>query len=178
MSFPLLPFPVWLAVCVRGLQASTAKAPVAKANFADQFSRKPGLPNSGKLLTNFSSVAETGSLGVAITSSGGVGGVRQCSQSSASLRRASYRSFAPLNGARTYGFGASSIRNKVHFGWSDEKLLGEPLGSFDVDSLTLLEFVMEVETAYNVELNEEEVNWCKNVADLVALVATARNGSN
>ena len=68
--------------------------------------------------------------------------------------------------------------SKVHFGWSDEKLLGEPLGSFDADSLTLLEFVMEVETAYNVELNEEEVNRCKNVADLVALVATARNGSN
>lgn len=62
-----------------------------------------------------------------------------------------------------------------HFGWSDERLLGEPLEALGVDSLTLLEFVMEVENEYNVELNEEEVNSCVNVADLVALVATAQN---
>ena len=68
--------------------------------------------------------------------------------------------------------------SKTHFGWNDEKLLSEQLDARDVDSLTLLEFVMEVENAYNVELNEEQVNRCKSVADLVMLVATARNGAN
>jgi acyl carrier protein len=37
---------------------------------------------------------------------------------------------------------------------------------------------MAVENTYGVELDEEDVNRCKNVGDLVALVAVARNGSN
>jgi acyl carrier protein len=68
--------------------------------------------------------------------------------------------------------------SSIHFNWSDEKLLNEPLEALDVDSLTLLEFVMQVESAYDVELDEEDVNRCQNVGDLVALVAAARNGSN
>jgi acyl carrier protein len=72
------------------------------------------------------------------------------------------------------GFEHSSI----HFNWSDERLCTEPLDKLGVDSLTLLEFVMEVENAYDVILDEEDVNRCKNVGDLVALVAAARNGSN
>ena len=35
-----------------------------------------------------------------------------------------------------------------------------------------------LENAYDVELDEEDVNRCTNVGDLVALVAAARNGSN
>jgi acyl carrier protein len=66
--------------------------------------------------------------------------------------------------------------SETHFGWSDEKLLNESLEALEVDSLTLLEFVMRVENDYDVELNEDEVNRCKNVADLVALVAAARDG--
>jgi acyl carrier protein len=73
----------------------------------------------------------------------------------------------------------SGLENSsVHFGWSDERLLNEPLEKLGVDSLTLLEFVMEVENAYSVSLDEEDVNRCRNVGDLVALVASARNGSN
>ena len=73
----------------------------------------------------------------------------------------------------------SGLENSsTHFSWTDEKLLGEPLEALGVDSLILLEFVMAVENAYGVELDEEDVNRCKNVADLVALVAAARNGSN
>ena len=45
-----------------------------------------------------------------------------------------------------------------------------------MDSLTLLEYVMAVEEAFNVELDEDEVNACGNVADLVQLVEIARNG--
>jgi acyl carrier protein len=72
------------------------------------------------------------------------------------------------------GFENSSI----YFHWSDEQLLSEPFEKLGVDSLTLLEFVMKVESAYDVELNEEDVNRCKSVGDLVALVAAARNASN
>lgn len=64
-----------------------------------------------------------------------------------------------------------------HCGWSDERLLKEPLEALEVDSLTLLQVVMEVETAYDVELDEGDVNRCSNVGDLVQLVLAARNGS-
>jgi acyl carrier protein len=38
----------------------------------------------------------------------------------------------------------------------------EPLEAFQVDSLTLLEFVMAVEEEFNVEIDEDEVSaiWC------------------
>lgn len=72
------------------------------------------------------------------------------------------------------GLGNSS----THFAWSDEELLKAQFDALGVDSLVLLEFVMEVENAYNVSLNEEDVNRCERVADLVALVAAARNGAN
>jgi len=53
----------------------------------------------------------------------------------------------------------------------------EPLEAFQVDSLTLLEFVMAVEEEFNVEIDEDEVNACTNVGDLVRLVTAARDGS-
>ena len=62
-----------------------------------------------------------------------------------------------------------------HFGWSDDRLLQEPLEAFEIDSLTLLEFVMAVEEAYGIELDEDDVNRCANVGDLVQLVTAARN---
>ncbi len=37
-------------------------------------------------------------------------------------------------------------------------MLQEPLEALEVDSLTLLEYVMAVEEAFNVELDEDEVN--------------------
>ena len=46
--------------------------------------------------------------------------------------------------------------------------------SFDVDSLTLLDFVMRVESAYDVELDEAEVNSCQTVRELAALVTAAK----
>jgi acyl carrier protein len=65
-----------------------------------------------------------------------------------------------------------------HFVWSDERLLNEPMETFDLESLTLLAFVLEIESAFGVELDEEDVNRCKRIGDLVALIAAARNGSN
>jgi acyl carrier protein len=66
----------------------------------------------------------------------------------------------------------------VHFSWSDERLLAEPWEGLEIDSLTILEFVMEIENAYEVQLDEEDVNLCKNVGDLIDLVVAARNGTN
>jgi acyl carrier protein len=77
-----------------------------------------------------------------------------------------FRDLADLNNSPTHG------------GWSDERLLQEPLAALQVDSLTLLEYIMAVEEAFNVELDEDEVNACENVGDLVRLVAAVRNGSN
>jgi acyl carrier protein len=58
--------------------------------------------------------------------------------------------------------------------WDDVKLLAEPLESLDVDSLMLLDYVMRIESAYDVELDEAEVNSCRTVGELVALVVAAK----
>ncbi len=79
--------------------------------------------------------------------------------------------------ARIFREAAGLNNSSEHCDWSDERLLKEPLEALEVDSLTLLEFVMAVETAYEVELDEDEVNRCSNVGDLVQLVMTARDGS-
>ena len=79
--------------------------------------------------------------------------------------------------ARIFRDIADLKNSKTHFAWSDERLLQEPLEALQVDSLTLLEYVMAVEEAYAVELDEDDVNRCENVDDLVQLVTAARNGS-
>jgi acyl carrier protein len=58
--------------------------------------------------------------------------------------------------------------------WNDKRLLTEPLEVIDVDSLTLLDFVMQVESTYTVELDEAEVNSCRTISELAALVVAAR----
>jgi len=58
--------------------------------------------------------------------------------------------------------------------WDDARLLSEPLEAIDVDSLVLLEFVMKVESAYDVELDEAEVNSCRTIGELAALVIVAK----
>ena len=58
--------------------------------------------------------------------------------------------------------------------WDDSRLLAEPLEAIDVDSLTLLDFVMRVESAYDVELDEAEVNSCRTLGELAALVTAAK----
>ena len=79
--------------------------------------------------------------------------------------------------ARIFRDVADLKNSKTHFTWSDERLLQEPLEALEVDSLTLLEYVMAVEEEFNVEIDEDEVNACGNVGDLVRLVAAARDGS-
>jgi acyl carrier protein len=58
--------------------------------------------------------------------------------------------------------------------WDDSRLLAEPLEVIDVDSLTLLEFVMKVESVYDVELDEADVNACRTIGELAALVIAAK----
>jgi acyl carrier protein len=88
------------------------------------------------------------------------------------------RAESPAAGcARIFREIAGLDNSPEHFGWSDDRLLQAPLEALEIDSLTLLEFVMAVEEAYAVELDEDEVNRCANVGDLVQLVTAAQNGS-
>jgi acyl carrier protein len=57
--------------------------------------------------------------------------------------------------------------------WSDDRLLAEPLEAVDIDSMSRLDFIMRVESAYNVELDEADVNACRTVRDFAALVTAA-----
>ncbi len=57
---------------------------------------------------------------------------------------------------------------------SDEDILSAPIDSFGIDSLETMEFIMAVEDRFNIELNEEAVNRCRNLHDLAALAKTAR----
>jgi acyl carrier protein len=58
---------------------------------------------------------------------------------------------------------------------SDARILSDPITSFEIDSLETMEFIMGVEERFDVQLDEEAVNRCSNVAELAALVAAARN---
>jgi acyl carrier protein len=66
--------------------------------------------------------------------------------------------------------GVLGLAHPMH-AWDDERLLAEPLAAIDVDSLSLLDFVMQVEEAFGIELNEVAVNNCRTVGELVAIVA-------
>ena len=58
---------------------------------------------------------------------------------------------------------------------SDDQLLSEPISSLDVDSLTMIEFIMKVEDDFDVLLDEQAVNGCRNITELVDLVAASRH---
>jgi hypothetical protein len=58
--------------------------------------------------------------------------------------------------------------------WEDARLLVEPMEVLDVDSLTLLEFIMQIESDYDVELDEAAVNACRTIGELAALVTAAK----
>ena len=57
---------------------------------------------------------------------------------------------------------------------SDAEVLSAPIDSFGIDSLETMEFIMAVEDRFNIELDEEAVNRCQNVGELVELVTAAR----
>lgn len=57
--------------------------------------------------------------------------------------------------------------------WDTARLLNAPMESMEIDSLTMLDFVMQVESAYEVELDEAAVNSCRTIGELAALVAAA-----
>lgn len=50
--------------------------------------------------------------------------------------------------------------------WDDARLLAEPIEAIDVDSLTLLDFIMQIEDAYDIELDEEAVNSCRTIGEV------------
>lgn len=57
---------------------------------------------------------------------------------------------------------------------SDAQLLADPISSFGLDSLETMEFVMGVEEKFDIMLDEDAVNKCANLGELVALVSAAR----
>jgi len=57
---------------------------------------------------------------------------------------------------------------------SHEEILARPIDSFDIDSLETMEFIMGVEDRFKILLNEEAVNRCSTLAELVDLVIAAR----
>lgn len=74
--------------------------------------------------------------------------------------------------------GVISLAHPSNVGvWDDARLLAEPFEAIDFDSLTLLDFVMQVEDAYSVELDEAAVNRCRTLGEFAAIVAAAKNGS-
>jgi acyl carrier protein len=91
-------------------------------------------------------------------------------------KQTAYKESTDAGCARIFRDIADLTNSKTHSAWSDERLLQEPLEALEVDSLTLLEYVMAIEEAFKVELDENEVNACGNVADLAQLVEIARNG--
>jgi acyl carrier protein len=56
---------------------------------------------------------------------------------------------------------------------TNAEILVTPLAAFKIDSLTSLEFIMEVENQLGVELDEEEVNGCNTVAEVAMLAVAA-----
>ncbi len=57
---------------------------------------------------------------------------------------------------------------------SDAALISRPMQELDVDSLSIMEFVMTVEDRFGVELDELAVNHCQTIGDLAALIRQAR----
>jgi acyl carrier protein len=61
--------------------------------------------------------------------------------------------------------------------WNDERLLAEPLEAIDIDSLSLLDFAMQIEDAYSIELDEAAVRRCRTIREVAELVAAAKRQS-
>ena len=76
------------------------------------------------------------------------------------------RKYLPRRGGVAHSVPVSS--------WDDARLLHVSFESIDVDSLTLLDFVMQVESAYGIELDEAAVNACRTIGEFAALVAAAK----
>jgi acyl carrier protein len=57
--------------------------------------------------------------------------------------------------------------------WDDGRVLTEPLEAIDIDSLSRLDFIMRVESAYGIELDEADVNACRTIGELAKLVTAA-----
>ncbi|WP_421850813.1 acyl carrier protein [Oricola sp.] len=58
---------------------------------------------------------------------------------------------------------------------SADAMLQAPIDSFDIDSLTTMEFIMAVEDEFAVELEESAVNECATIGELANLVRQHRS---
>lgn len=75
--------------------------------------------------------------------------------------------------AKIFRKAAGLENNPAHADRDDQQVAGASFDEFGIDSLTAMEFVMEVETEFGVELDEDAVNACKSVREVAALVTQA-----
>jgi acyl carrier protein len=69
---------------------------------------------------------------------------------------------------------AAGIENSQEYAaMSDIALIDAQFDHFDIDSLAIMEFIMEVETEFGVELDENKVSHCASVADVAVLISEA-----
>jgi acyl carrier protein len=68
----------------------------------------------------------------------------------------------------------TGLDNTPRMSMSAEDILSAAIDSFEIDSLETMEFIMAVEDRFNIELNEEAVNNCRNLRELADLAEAAR----
>jgi acyl carrier protein len=76
---------------------------------------------------------------------------------------------------RTMAIVGALIKQKDRDGndTSDDKLLATEISDLQFDSLEKMELIMEIEDAFGVLLDEQDVLGCRKVADLVSVVKSA-----
>lgn len=76
---------------------------------------------------------------------------------------------------RLFRQAVGTVHSVPVYSWDDKRLLATSLEDVDVDSLTLLDFVMQIENVYDIQLDEAAVNACGTIGEVAALVASAKN---
>lgn len=56
---------------------------------------------------------------------------------------------------------------------TDAQILSDPIESFEIDSLTTMEYVMTIEGKFDIMLDEKAVNRCRTIGDFAALASSA-----
>jgi acyl carrier protein len=67
-----------------------------------------------------------------------------------------------------------AVSNKLN----RDMLLTTPLDELGIDSLSMLELVMNVEECYNIRIDESALDECVTLKDVVALVTKAISATN
>jgi acyl carrier protein len=61
----------------------------------------------------------------------------------------------------------------AHADLDDRQVATSSFDAFAIDSLAAMEFIMEIEAEFGIELDEDAVNRCSSVRQVAALVSSA-----